>query len=126
MAEPAGPLNIWTILLLISGVLVLAGFFLDWISVDMGLLGSVGANGLDAAETHPEAYIVPIMGILIIILPFIKLPIGSMIMGIIAFIIPIEILFRDELFDYIAIGAILVVVGGILAFIIGLLAWRKS
>ena len=136
MAEPAPMMNIWTILLLVSGVLVLAGFFLDWMSnMGFGFTGMNLATGkmsvmgvtVDLPESYPEVFIVPVMGILIIILPFVKLPIGSMIMGIIAFIIPIEVLARiDSGFSYIAIGAILCIVGGILAFIIGFLAWRKS
>lgn len=129
-------LNLGTIITLVAGILVLIGTFMAWLSVSeygfsfnfTGMnLASGTFEGMDMGTSYPEIYIVPIMGILIILMPFIKFPIGSMIMGIIAMLIPIEVLARiDSGFSYIGIGAILCIVGGIIAIVGGPLAHKMS
>ncbi len=129
-------LNLGTIITMVAGILVLVGAFMAWVTISVDIFGvsmSESAKIGDMAEEYPEVWIVPIMGILILIMPFIKFPIGSSIMGIIAMLIPIETYIRltgdaGALSDYysLGIGSIIIIIGGIIAIIGGPLAHKMS
>jgi len=156
-------MHLYLLFLLAAAMLIIGGTFLQWIHFAENVmifppdaLTTIKATGWDLAHgqmeyslvampkmtdiyQYPEIYLLPIIGMLVLVLPLLRFPILNIAAGGMAALIPLETIARLEPyhvgslggmtihlgFDEMAAGAYFVVSGGILAIIIGWLMHRE-